>query len=67
MIGPEPEHPLAFAVQGDTVAYAISSIVDRKRSERKGTHFAFTPATRLWISSQGSMRAVVIPGVQPAP
>lgn len=64
VIGPEPEHPLAFAVQGNTVAYAISSIVDRKHSERKGTHFEFTPETRLWISDQGSMHAVMIPGVQ---
>jgi len=56
---------LAFAVQGNTVAYAISSIVDRKHSERKGTHFEFTPPTRLWISNKGSMQAVTIPGVQP--
>jgi hypothetical protein len=65
VLGPEPEHPLAFAVQGNTVAYAISSIVDRKHSERKGTHFEFTPPTRLWISNKDSMQAVTIPGVQP--
>lgn len=61
---PEPEHPLAFAVHGNTVAYAISTIVDRRRSDRKANQFQFTPATRLWISDKGSLQAVTIPGVQ---
>jgi hypothetical protein len=63
-LGPEPEHPLAFAVRGKTVAYAISSIVDLRRSDRKANQFRFTPATRLWISGKGSLQAVTIPGLQ---
>jgi hypothetical protein len=65
--GPEPEHPLAFAVKGRTVAYAINSIVDKQRSDRKSNRFEFTRETRLWISDQGALRAVVIPGVQVRP
>lgn len=62
--GPEPQHPLAFAVKGNIVAYSISSIVDLRRSDRKANQFQFTPATRLWISGKGSLQAVTIPGVQ---
>jgi hypothetical protein len=64
VMGPEPEHPLAFAVHDKKVAYAINSIVDKRHSDRKKNQFQFTTHTRLWVSDGGTFNAVVIPGLQ---